>query len=117
MAGHMEDIGLGRGAFPLETPPSIEAGIRERVDIESESSGLGFRVTPELALDIANAVFLSWRYDDWGSVFLELERTEYRIRDLGNYYVVSRSVPNVDGVSKHVAICKTNGRIIQIFIH
>ena len=119
MAGHREDIGLGETEpFNPEFIPGFEQRIRERIDIESESPWDGFRVTPELAIDIANAVFLSWRYYDWSEIGFNAERTEYSISDLGDYYVVSRWLPaGYMGVVRSVAICKTNGRIIQIFIH
>ena len=128
MAGHREDIGLGRAeernmAIHFER---IEAGTETRdildiwrADFSGESPSESFRVSPELALDIANAVFLSWRYDDWDGYgrFLRNEYTSYYIHDFEQFYIISRWNTNAIGRTYNIAIDKTNGRILSIWMN
>jgi len=117
-SGYREDIGSGR--VDESVASDIERSIRNiNIDTAREIPIVDFIVSPELAFDIANAVFLAWGHEGWGgSVSPEwFEESMYYIHDFDEFYLVSRTAPQRLGIlerSKYVAICKINGRILSI---
>jgi len=124
------DIGLGRAErrnlnFYFE---EIEAG-RERRDIleifradfTEEFQMDGFKISPELALNIANEVFLVFEYNFRNNFtdpdFDLFSDTVYYIHDFEEFYIISRWMPNAFGWTYNVAIDKNNGKILSMWVN